>query len=481
MKKLLFITIALILLVGAIAITISTTAFAQEAVPARAEMIALGKALFFDVDLSANRTQSCASCHAPEAGFTGPESNVNLETAVYHGAIETRFGNRKPPAATYTGESPNLHFDEALEKWAGGMFWDGRATGDVLGDPLAEQAQGPFLNPLEQALPNARVLVARVATSDYADLFEEVWGPGSLSLRDVEGAYERIARSIAAYERSAEASPFSSKFDAFWDAAQDAGLDVTQIRCGGSNPMGPCGGGMGGGRGPGGGGGASDPYSWQNYRGLGLTDNELRGLAAFNDPDRANCASCHSLEAGAEGYPLFTNYGFDNLGVPKNPDNPFYTMPPAWNPDGEAWVDYGLGGYLQSAGYEGYEAELGKFKVPSVRNVDLRPSEDFVKAYGHNGYFKSLEEIILFYAWRGLTMNGGLGLGGSGMDCGMMGDGDMGGGMGNGDMAMMCDPDLFPPPEVDQNLTPMNHFNMMDQTTILAFLKTLSDGYCVKE
>jgi len=130
---------------------------------------------------------------------------------------------------------------------------------------------------------------------------------------------------------------------------------------------------------------------------------------------------------------------------------------------------------LKSAGESPavYEKELGKFKIPSLRNVDLRPTEDFVKAYGHNGYFKSLDEIVLFYAWRGLTMNGGLGLGGSGMDCGMMG----GGGMGGGDMSMMCNPELFPQPEVDQNLTPMNHFNMMDQSTIVVFLKTLSDGY----
>ena len=109
--------------------------------------------------------------------------------------------------------------------------------------------------------------------------------------------------------------------------------------------------------------------------------------------------------------------------------------------------------------------------------MDLRTFPDFVKAYGHNGYFKSLDEIVLFYAWRGVTMNGGLGLGGSGMDCGMMGGGGMGGGGMSGDMAMMCDPNLFPAPEVDQNLTPMNHFNMMDQATIVEFLKTLSDGY----
>jgi cytochrome c peroxidase len=190
---------------------------------------------------------------------------------------------------------------------------------------------------------------------------------------------------------------------------------------------------------------------------LGLSDPELQGLAAFNDPNRANCASCHSLAPGADGYPLFTNFAYDNLGVPKNPDNPFYTMPPEWNPDGANWVDYGLGGYLESAGYAAdvYEAELGKFKIPSLRNVDMRPTTDFVKAYGHNGYFKSLEDIVFFYHWRA-----------------MMDGGCMGGGMGCEGMA-----DMFPPPEVDQNRATLSMFPRPQVDNIVAFLKTLSDGY----
>ena len=472
--------LAAFVLVAALTMALGLSAvLAQETVTDSEEMIALGKALFFDKNLSVNGKQSCATCHALETGFSGPDMQTNLITAVYPGAIEERYGNRKPPSAAYAGDSPVLHYDEGLGKWAGGMFWDGRAAGSVLGDPLAEQAQGPFLNPLEHAMPDARLVAIRVARSDYADLFELVWGPGSLDFaKDVNGVYERIARSIAAYERSVEVSPFTSKFDLFWDNAQAAGKDVTKIKCGSPGGMG--GGGNGAMMGcPGGG---MDPNRWSTYRNLGLTDEELRGLAAFNDPARANCASCHTLEPGQDGYPLFTNFAYDNLGIPKNPDNPFYTMPAIWNPDGEAWVDNGIGGFLKSAGYtpEVYEPEMGKFKIPSLRNVDLRPSEDFVKAYGHNGFFKSLNEIVLFYAWRGLTMNGGLGLGGSGMDCGMMGGGGMGsGGMGGGgmDMSMMCNPDLFPQPEVNQNLTPMNHFNMMDQATITVFLKTLSDGY----
>jgi cytochrome c peroxidase len=258
---------------------------------------------------------------------------------------------------------------------------------------------------------------------------------------------------VAAYERSPEVNPFSSKFDLFWDNALLAGKDVTKIKCG----MGS--GGMGGAMGcPGGG---MDPNRWTAFRNLRLTDAELQGLAMFND--RADCASCHTLQPGSAGYPLFTDFGYDNIGVPKNPDNPFYLMPAAWNPIGENWVDYGLGGYLKSAGYAAavYEPEMGKVKVPTLRNVDLRPSEDFVKAYGHNGYFKSLEDIVFFYHGRAM------------MDNGCMGGGGMGGdGMGCEGMSNM-----FPPPEVDLNRATLSMFPRPQVDNIVTFLKTLSDGY----
>ena len=415
-----------------------------QAQPAETGEAALGKLIFFDEDLSATRTQSCATCHGPEVGFTGPDSTTNAGGAVYQGAIPGRYGNRKPPAAAYAGDSPPLHQD-ASGAWYGGMFWDGRATGAVLGDPLAEQAQGPFLNPLEQALRGARTLCLRVEQSEYAGLFRRVWGPGSLDCaQDVGGVYERIGRSVAAYERSPEVNPFSSKFDLFWDTATAAGKDVRLIRCGmggGGGAMGCSGGGMNG---------------WWSYRNLGLSDAELQGLAVFNDPNKANCASCHSLAPGSAGYPLFTDFGYDNIGVPKNPANPFYHMPPEWNPDGENWVDYGLGHYLEGAGYplEVYEPQMGKVKVPTLRNVDLRPSPDMVKAYGHNGYFKSLDEIVQFYHWRAM------------MDHCMGGCGGM--------------QDMFPPPEVDQNRAMLNMFPMRQIGNIVAFLQTLSDGYFVR-
>lgn len=428
---------------------------------------ALGKKLFFDTGLSVNGTQSCAACHAPEAGFTGPDAAANAGGAVYEGALPNHFGNRKPPTSAYAGDSPVLHQD-ASGNWIGGMFWDGRATGKVLGDPLAEQAQGPYLNPLEQAIANAQDLCAKVKKADYAGLFEDVWGSGSLDCaRDVNGVYEKIGRSVAAYERSQEVNPFTSKFDQFWDNAKAAGKDVARIKCG-SGGMG--GGGMGGAMGcPGGG---MDPNRWTQFRNLGLNDNELQGLAVFNDPSRANCSACHSLEAGSNGYPLFTDFGYDNIGTPKNPANPFYSMPPAWNPDGQNWVDYGLGGYLKNAGYplEVYGPQMGTHKVPTLRNVDQRPTPDFVKAYGHNGFFKSLEDIVFFYHWRAM-MDGGM-CNGDGM-----GGGGMGGGMGGNCEAMST---MFPPPEVEQNRATLGMFPRPQIDNIVLFLKTLSDGYITR-
>lgn len=112
----------------------------------------LGKSIFFDQNLSIQNNQSCAACHSPETGFTGPDALINAHGSVYEGSIPGRFGDRKPPSAAYATQSPVLHFvtekKEAL--FVGGNFWDGRATGENLGNPAADQALGPFLNPAEQ-------------------------------------------------------------------------------------------------------------------------------------------------------------------------------------------------------------------------------------------------------------------------------------------------------------------------------------------
>ena len=140
-----------------------STAIATDAQQAKESV---GKKIFFDTNLSTPKGQSCASCHSPEAAFADPEGEV-----VSPGALPGRFGNRNAPMATYASYIPAFDFDETKGVYVGGQFWDGRA------DSLEEQAKGPFLNPLEMNMPNKTSVVARVAASDYADEFEEAFGP----------------------------------------------------------------------------------------------------------------------------------------------------------------------------------------------------------------------------------------------------------------------------------------------------------------
>ena len=333
----------------------------------------LGKKIFFDTNLSLPPGQSCATCHDRRGGWAGPDPAVNRDTVVYPAAQAPRFGNRRAPAASYTGFNPKLALDSE-GKFVGGLFWDGRATGWELGDPLAEQAMGPFLNPLEQNLPDKKEVVRRVMASSYAALFREVWGDNSLRLEDADTVYVRIAQSIAAYERSRELNPFNSKFDDFWRRAVQAGLHV-------------------------------DTISAKNralFSGLGLSEGELTGLVLFNTTGK--CANCHVLTAAGNVPPLFTDFTYDNLGIPRNPRNPFYRQEKQWNPSGAKWVDMGLGGFLETVPrYRKYaRANMGKHKVPSLRNVDMRESDGFVKCFMHNGFFTSLREIVDFYNTRDL-------------------------------------------------------------------------------
>ncbi len=398
----------------------------------------LGKHLFFD-KISDPSWVSCATCHLPSAGWTGAVAGINVHGSVYRGAVPQRFGNRKPPSNAYATFSPVFFFNAILGEYVGGNFWDGRATGERLGNPAADQALGPFLNPVEQNMPSKAAVVDAVAASKYAGLFDEVWGPGSLeysNAAEAEAVYDLIGLSIAAYEASPEVNQFSSKFDAYWYSSLLAGNDPMAIGLALGDKE------------------VLDP---ENI----LTDQEFDGLIEFGE----YCSACHVSHVPGPDMspPLFTDFTYANIGVPRNPENPFYVMDQVFlddgspiNPLGDMFVDFGLGDFLRRLGEDEAVAFAndGKFKVPTVRNVDKRPGRGFPKAFMHNGVFKTLKDVVHFYNTRDVPEEG------------------------------------WPPPEVDRNVNrdilegvPLGNLELDEEAedAIVAFLTTLSDGYLQKK
>src|ERR1700693_5540510 len=132
----------------------------------------LGKAMLYDKQLSVNRNEACAFCHMPETGFTGPVSELNRTTGSYPGSVRTRSSTRKPQSHAYAPLSPVLHYNAGQDDLVGGNFWDMRATGRRLGNPAAEQAEGPPINPVEMGLPDSACAVYRASKRPYRILFE---------------------------------------------------------------------------------------------------------------------------------------------------------------------------------------------------------------------------------------------------------------------------------------------------------------------
>jgi cytochrome c peroxidase len=331
----------------------------------------LGARLFSDPRLSEPPGQACADCHDPSLAFIDPEGD-----RVSAGAIRERFGTRNAPTVLYARFIPPLHLDADSQRMVGGLFWDGRENS------LEDQALAPFTNPLEMNNPSRASVVAKLRAY-YEGPFRELFGKDALT--DVDRAYTHLGATIAAFERAPAFAPFSSKYDRYLGGAAE------------------------------------------------LTASEARGLAIFEDPARGNCASCHPNRATADGTPpLFTTFAYENIGLPRFADNPFYMLAPELNPDGPSFIDHGL------ANTTGDPRHDGMFRVPTLRNVAK------TSPYGHNGYVRRLDEMVEMLSGSCLRPDA-------------------------------CE---LPPPEVIANAQrvrtrrPLSHEEILDLT---AFLRTLTD------
>jgi len=416
----------------------------------------LGKLMLFDKHLSVRQNEACSFCHTPETGFTGPIQSLNETTVSYPGSVRTRFSNRKPQSYMYAPFAPVLHYNELQGDFVGGNFWDMRASGYRLQNPSAEQAQGPPTNPVEMGLPDSACVAYRLSQARYRKLFEAVWGADSFDIHwpaDVEKVcttpgppapddmypvhlsvadrsradhvYDGFALAVSAYEFSPEVSPFTSKYD-YVQAGKDQ-----------------------------------------------FTAQEKLGYELFRS--KARCNECHR-DGGPGEEPLFTDFTASNLGVPRNqglqyyyegqPDQRSYSP----NPAGAAYVDTGVGNFLRTLQSDSGQLNPdsgwiklapkfdAKFQVPTLRNVDMRPTPSFVKAYMHNGYFKNLKEVVHFYNTRDVLAK-----------CEANDPGEK----------VTC----WPASEDSTNLNKRQLGNLklteQEEDALVAFLKTLTDGYMV--
>jgi cytochrome c peroxidase len=350
--------------------------------------------------------------------------------------------------------SPVLHYNRGQGDLVGGNFWDMRATGRRLGNPAAEQAEGPPTNPVEMGLTDIACAVYRASQRPYRAMFEAVWGAQAFAIAwpdDVEqicdrpgpppaddptpvhlgpvdrgragATFDQMAQAIASYEAAAEVTAFSSKFDA--------------VLAGKAK----------------------------------LTPQEQQGYDLFRG--KARCNECHR-DGGPGEDPLFTDFTASNIGTPANPLLPYYaegqpdSLGYVANTAGAGFVDGGVGAFLTKGHPLSQPSAIdprwlplapdmqARIQVPTLRNVDKRPDPGFVKAYGHNGYFKSLKEIVHFYNTRDTLPRCGAHDPGEGTTC-------------------------WPAPESTENMntSKVGHLGLTDaeEDAIVAFMQTLSDGY----
>jgi cytochrome c peroxidase len=325
-------------------------------------MAQLGKLIFYDASLSSSGKLACASCHSPDHAYGPPDDGP----VMLGGATLSRQGARAVPSLTYHERQPTFsigpdkgdddHVIDLAQMAAvgqqaaratktaggsaasaanivpqGGLFWDGRA------ETLQEQALFPLLDPNEMDGGSIETVADKLRNAPYAPRFADLFGPGVF--RNTGLLVSEAMFAVARYQiEDVSFHPYTSKYD-----------------------------------------------HWLEGRAR-LSDSELRGLKLFNDPDKANCAGCHTSAPTLDGLPpLFTDHQYEALGAPRN-------AALARNGD-PGYFDLGVCGPHRTDIAEQTQY-CGMFTTPSLRNSATR------RVFFHNGVFRSLEQVLDFYNFR---------------------------------------------------------------------------------
>jgi len=303
-----------------------------------ATLVALGREAFFDPSLSASGRMACATCHSPAHAY-GPANGLAVQLG---GPGMDRQGTRAVPSLRYTLNRTPIWSKEFVASAAerilegeepptGGFGWDGRFNS------LRDQAVFPLLAPNEMANASREAVVAKLQRATYAGDFRKAFGAQIFD--DPRMAFAALLAALERFQLDdLSFHPFSSKYDAYLDGKAT------------------------------------------------LTPQERRGLALFDDRKRGNCATCHLDRKGADGsHPIFTDYQFEALGVPRNPELAANAAP--------GYFDMGLCGPLRTDQANQMKF-CGLFKTPTLRNVAAR------RVFFHNGRFHTLKEALRFYVRR---------------------------------------------------------------------------------
>ena len=290
----------------------------------------LGRQLFFDPALSASGSLACATCHDPRYAYGPPPGK-----AIAVGGKDMRSGGtRAVPSLRYLQTlqpfEEHHQFGDGDDEPAGGFTWDGRKAS------AHAQAEVPLLANNEMANGDAATVVSKLRRAPYAGTFRKLFGNAIFD--DTDGAFQATLRALEAFEQTPEEFyPFTSKYDAFLRG------DVR------------------------------------------LSAQELRGLQLFQDPAKGNCAACHISEIHNGALPVFTDFDFINVGVPRNP-----AITASADPN---YYDLGLCG-PQRTDLADKKQYCGFFRSPTLRNVALRD------AFFHNGAIHTLRAMMEFYVQR---------------------------------------------------------------------------------
>jgi cytochrome c peroxidase len=391
----------------------------------------LGKLMNYDENISPFKNVACADCHMPYVAFSGPIPSVNLTMIAYPGSFHFRAGKRTAQRYTYSPDFPVLEYNTAQASFFGGNFWDARATGYELQSPDAHQSQGPPVDTQEMMFPDTACIVFRLSQATYRPLFEQIWGADSLNIKfphdteeicDTPGGaakfgtntqpvllspedrtrsnddYNHWAQSVSFFERGADVSPFTSKFDAFLS-------NPTQF------PL-----------------SADEMAGYNLFRGKANCNSchlDGRSTAPTPPPPEGTAPNSSDNGAAADTRPLFTCFGYANLGLPLNPrDAIYYQNTPDFfgftaNPFGFGFRDLGVGTFLRSGpgSWPNPNSEWtqlapawdGRMQTSTARDVAMTPPQCptteapgpyFQKEFFHNGYIKSLKQLVHFYNTR---------------------------------------------------------------------------------